>query len=299
MEWADRMNKALDYIERNLAAGKIDYVKAAREAGCSAYQFQRMFSFIADIPLSEYIRRRRMTLAAQELCGSNVKVIDISLNYGYESPEAFTRAFQQIHGFPPSQVRKENAVLKAYPRISFRMAITGGAEINYRIEKKDAFQIYGIERLFPVEWEKHYKAIPEFWDEILQTGEYHRLQNSTGLDEKELEGLVVHAVSGNRFGEDASIFSYTICAFKTPKSRIEGYTVIDVPASTWGIFTTDPHPHNTSEASQAIMKLNAQICTEWLPSSDYDIIDRFSCEVHYFDEAGLQYDEIWVQIQKK
>lgn len=93
MDWLDRMNEAMEYIEVNLTS-KISYDRAAQIACCSTYHFQRMFSFISGVPLSEYIRRRRLTLAAFELKTSDMKVIDVALKYGYESPEAFSRALK-------------------------------------------------------------------------------------------------------------------------------------------------------------------------------------------------------------
>ena len=112
MDWLNRMNKVMDYIEANLA-GEISYDKAAQIACCSTYHFQRMFSFITDIPLSEYIRHRRLTLAAFELQTSDIKVVDVALKYGYESPEAFSRAFKNLHGIVPVSARDIGITLKA------------------------------------------------------------------------------------------------------------------------------------------------------------------------------------------
>ena len=114
MDWLNRMNKAVDYIESNLA-DEISYDKAAQVACCSAYHFQRMFSFITDVPLSEYIRRRRLTLAAFELQTSDIKVVDVALKYGYESPEAFSRVFKNLHGVMPVSARDIGVALKAFP----------------------------------------------------------------------------------------------------------------------------------------------------------------------------------------
>ena len=100
MEWLDRLNDALNYIEDNLQE-EIEYEKAAKIACCSTYHFQRMFSYIAGVPLSEYIRNRRLTMAALDLQNGD-KVIDVALRYGYESPTSFNRAFQKIHGTSPS-----------------------------------------------------------------------------------------------------------------------------------------------------------------------------------------------------
>lgn len=147
MDLLKSMNRALKYIEENLT-NDIDFQEAAKLAFCSEYHFKRMFSFLAGISLSEYIRRRRLTLAAFELKDSNVKVIDIAIKYGYNSPDSFARAFQNLHGINPSKARLNGHSLKAYPRMTFQLTIKGGNEMNYRIEEKEAFRIVGIKKEF-------------------------------------------------------------------------------------------------------------------------------------------------------
>lgn len=146
MEWLERMNRALDYVESNLA-NEIDMNVVAQMACSSSYNFQRMFSFITDVSLIEYIRRRRLTLAAFEIQNSDAKIIDIALKYGYESPVSFARAFQALHGIAPSLAREDGVILKAYPRMSFQISIKGESEMEYRIETKEAFDIFGIETI--------------------------------------------------------------------------------------------------------------------------------------------------------
>ena len=101
MEWIDRMNAAMDYLEEHLT-DKIDVSELARIACCSSFHFQRMFSYMAGVPLGEYVRRRRMTRAAEDLCNGE-RVTDVAARYGYDSPTAFNRAFQSVHGLPPSK----------------------------------------------------------------------------------------------------------------------------------------------------------------------------------------------------
>ncbi|MBW1803327.1 MAG: helix-turn-helix domain-containing protein, partial [Deltaproteobacteria bacterium] len=125
MEWSERLNSAIEYIEDNLT-GVIVTEVAADKALCSSFHFQRIFYVVIGITLGEYIRRRRLTLAATELSSGNSKVIDVALKYGYESPEAFTRAFRHIHGITPQAARESGAPLVAYPRVSFHISIEGG-----------------------------------------------------------------------------------------------------------------------------------------------------------------------------
>ncbi len=124
MEWLSRMNCAIDYMEAHIYE-KMDYAKAAQAACCSLPRFQNIFLFVTDITVSEYVRRRRMALAAKDLICGDIKVIDAALKYGYESPEAFTRSFKSFHGISPTDVRKYGKYID-YPRISFEIKITGG-----------------------------------------------------------------------------------------------------------------------------------------------------------------------------
>lgn len=152
MNLLENMNHALAYLEEHLT-GEIDYREAAKRALCSEYHFKRMFSFLAGLPLSEYVRRRRLTLAAFDLQSSQLKIIDIALNYGYSSPDAFTKAFQQFHGVLPSEARTAGPSLKSFPRMTFQLIIRGGNEMNYRIEEKEAFHIVGIKKRVPIIFE--------------------------------------------------------------------------------------------------------------------------------------------------
>lgn len=144
MEWLDSMNAALDYIEAHIE-DRIDIVEAARIACSLLSRFQRMFTFITDITVTEYIRRRRMSLSACELLNSDIKIIHLAMKYGYDSPAAFTRAFQAFHGIPPTSVRKLR-IHTDYPRISFQITMNGG---NFNMGTKPLVRIeeHGRERV--------------------------------------------------------------------------------------------------------------------------------------------------------
>lgn len=149
MDSLTRLNEALNYVEENLLY-TVDMKEVARIACCSEYHFTRMFSFLSGVTFSEYIRRRRLTLAAMELGRNDSKIIDLALKYGYTSPDSFTRAFQSMHGVTPSEVRDHSPSLKAFPRMTFQLSIQGGSEMNYRIEEKEAFRIVGISERVPI-----------------------------------------------------------------------------------------------------------------------------------------------------
>ncbi len=285
MEWLERLNQSISYIENNLA-GEISYKEAAKIACCSSFHFQRMFSYIAGVSLAEYIRRRRMTLAAFELQNTKTKVIDLALKYGYDSPTSFSRAFQNIHGLSPSGAKNEGVNLKAYPCITFLISIKGDVEMNYRIEKKEAFRIVGAKKHFDLNIEENFKEIPQFWGEVFQNGMFVEISKLSNQ-----EPLGVLGVSACMNGKD---FDYYI-ACATNKPIPQNMYEYQVPETTWAIFECiGPMPN-------AIQELQKRIITEWLPTSGYEYADAPDIEVYPAgDTSSPNYKcEVWLPITKK
>lgn len=280
------MNNAIAYIENHLQ-DKMDYEKVSQTACCSVYHFQRMFTYIAGIPLSEYVRRRKMTLAAFELQNSGIKVIDLALKYGYDSPEAFARAFQTLHGITPTSARKPGANIKAYPRISFQITIKGDSEMNYRIVPHEAFQVYGIERIFDTKDAENLKEIPAFWQELMQNGDFGLLMKSANYPGS------VNAICGYR-NMDGTRFPYMPCILKTPLSDTTGYKVVDVPAATWAVFVNEPHSLDLTAAET--QKLISRVYSDWLPTSNYEIVPGYEFEMYYDTIDGKCYEEAWYRV---
>lgn len=297
MEWIERMNRVIDYIETNLTE-KVEMSEAARMACCSSYQFQRMFSFITDVTLSEYIRRRRLTLAALELQHSGAaKVIDIALKYGYESPVSFARAFNSLHGITPAMARQEGIALKAYPRLSFLITIKGAEAMNYRIETKESFEVFGIEGVFSTNEGGESMLTPaKLWEQSHANGDVKRLEARSGnLPSFVSQNLYpVHAVcSYRKTGPDT--FPYMLCAFKDRASNTDGYTSVIIPAHTWVIFSSEPHPWD--QFGETIETLYKRYYTEWLPTAGYEQVDGIEFEM-YGAKEGLNYIELWFAIRK-
>ncbi|MFR1708643.1 MAG: helix-turn-helix domain-containing protein [Clostridium sp.] len=295
MELLERMNRAVEYIETNLT-NKIGYEKVANEIGYSIHHFQRMFSFITDISMAEYVRRRRMTMAAFELQNSSMKVIDIALKYGYESPEAFARAFQNLHGITPTVARNKGIGLKAYPRISFQISIKGVSEMKYRIETRKDFQVYGIERIFDISNDENLREIPRFWNEVLSNGECDKLAESTGNLNNQGELCPVNAVCDYKKTEGTT-FPYMIYALKSNKSDTRGYKVVEVPSATWAIFTSEEY--DMGDVSIAFQDLNKRAHTEWLPTSTYNKLEGYDLEMYYEKSNGKGYCESWIRVESK
>ena len=296
MDWLARMNATMDYVEENLC-GEIDYAVLERLACCSAHTFFKMFSYVADVSLAEYIRRRRLTLAALELQGGGVKVIDVALKYGYESPTSFARAFSALHGLTPTQAKKGGAELKAYPRISFQMAITGREHLNYRLEKKPAFSVFGMEGLFRMDESGEPPRTPaDLWAAAHASGAIAKLDADAGS----LPAFVgqnmdrVHAICSYK-AVPAGEFAYMICAFADDDSQTKGYTVLDVAAHTWVIFPSGKF--KWADFDGVIEGLYKRFFAEWLPASGYEQVDGLDMEIYGGDAEFGQF-ELWFAVRK-
>lgn len=248
MNWYEQMNKAIEYIEDNLC-GSIDFGDIAKIICQSPANFQRTFSIVTGISIFEYIRRRRMTLAAFDMQNSNNKVIDIAMKFGYESPEAFTRSFKEIHGVSPTAARKEGIELKTFPRITFLLTIKGDIAMDYRIESKEAFNVYGIEGIFTPEDGKNLRDIPKFWQDCMEDGRYANLVDSTHESLSRLHTVCDYRDTGG------NTFPYMIFTYRTKDSDTTGFTEVTIPAATWAIFKSEKHTQEqTAGVLQSLIK---------------------------------------------
>ncbi len=285
MDWLDHMNAAIDYIEERLE-DEIDYNEAAKIACCSLFHFQRMFSFVAGMGLSDYVRQRRMTLAAFDLLNSSEKIIDIAMKYGYTSPTAFTRAFINMHGIAPSMIRVHGVPLSSFPRITFHLSVLGGKEMKYRIEEKPTMRFVGKKEAITNKGGANFARVPQIWEELCKDGSYAQIM---ALSNQEPSGVM--GICAN-FRE--SDFDYFI-ASATDKDIPEGMEELKVAAGLWVVFEcVGPMP----DAIQAVWK---RIYSEWFPSSGYEHAGTAEIE-WYSDGDGSAADyqsEIWIPIQKK
>ncbi|MCY9667172.1 AraC family transcriptional regulator [Paenibacillus alginolyticus] len=290
MDLLTNMNGALRYIEDNLA-NDIDFKEVARCAFCSEYHFKRMFSFLAGISLSEYIRRRRLTLAAFELKASKVKVIDVAVKYGYNSSDSFARAFQSLHGITPSEARNNGHSLKAYPPMTFQLSIKGGNEMIYRIEEKEAFRIVGIKIRIPIQFNGVNPEIASMWKSL--DGE--TINNLKNLSNVEPMGLLSASTnfSEGRMEEKGKLDHYIGVA--TTTECPDHLTQLDVSASTWAVFEAiGPFP-------DTLQNVWGRIYSEWFPSSNYEAIE--GPEILWNENKDVTSptfkSEIWIPILKK
>ncbi len=279
MDWIDQLNACLDYVEEHLT-DEVDPAALANIACCSVFQFQRIFTCLAKVPLGEYVRRRRMTQAALEL-GRGAKVLDTALKYGYDSPTAFNRAFQQVHGIPPSFARRQAVKLKSYPPIRFRIIIQGEVEMNYRIETKEAFTVLGVERTF--QHETAFADIPPFWDEFFAQGHGKTVMGEMGI-----------CVDENKSGPS---FTYLIADRCAPDAAVpQGFTKLTIPTLTWAVF------EGQGALPDALQRLNRRIWEEWFPASkDYTFGPGYNVELYIHGDMDSEdyCFEIWIPVVAK
>lgn len=279
MEWAERLNQCIDYIEGHLTE-KIDHEMLAEMMNCPAYYFQRMFFYMTGISLVGYIRRRRMSLAAVEL-QEGAKVIDVALKYGYESPTAFNRAFQAVHGFPPSFAKKGKAELKSYSAIRFSLSIRGAQELKFRVEEKEAFTIVGRSCPLSRELEENFRNIPQKWDEALAGGMLARLISFNDQAPGGLLGVSVH---------DAADWKYYIAVSSTADNG--DFEKREIPSATWVVFSG-------RGSNRSLQDLERRVIMEWLPSSGYEYALIPDIEVYIKADPEDAIYEYWLPVIKR
>lgn len=300
MDWITGMQKAIDYIEEHLTE-EIDYEIVAAQSYSSSYHFQRVFSILCGLTLGEYIRNRRLSLAGIELATSNVKVVDVALKYGYESPDSFAKAFQKFHEITPSQARSNRGLIKSFSRLSIKISLEGGSVMNYRIEKKPQIVFTG--------YKKRFTGKP---DERLE--QEHDFYVSTRVNQYILSGISRNCDTSYNImcnfddkGYDFYIASILDEFSTNNMDKVLGeeeskrFEKIIVPEGLYLVCETekDKYPVMLFE------ELRRKMISEWLPSSGYELSEAPEiAAIHWFYQEGNEslnssrYVELWIPIQK-
>ena len=277
MDWLEAVRGAVDYIEAHLMED-ISAEDAAQAVYLSPFHFQRGFRALSGYSVGEYIRGRRLYLAALELIRTDARVIDMALKYGYETPESFSKAFRRFHGMSPAEVKAARRILRPFLPLKITLTVQGGTNMDVRYETIQKFKVVGISRRFKNEGS--YRAIPAWYDELRQQGVLDTL------------GEFAICVDDN----GAEDFAYWVVARYYGAEIPEGQEVMELPTATWAIFTaTGPLPG-------ALQTVNTQIFSEWLPGNpDWELDASISVE-HYLpgNTAAADYkSEIWIPVKKK
>ncbi|MGL4991383.1 MAG: AraC family transcriptional regulator [Sarcina sp.] len=275
--WIEGITNAIAYIEDNLT-GDIDMNEIADKAYVSSFYFQKIFNVLCGFTVGEYIRNRRLTLAAQELCSTNIKVMNVALKYGYDSPDSFARAFIKFHGISPSTAREKGSKLNSFAPLKIKLTLEGGTMLEYKIVEKAQFTVMGRLRKFNTE--TSYGEIPKFWKEHM----------------KSEESKVVCGMYGICMDSDEKHFDYLIADNYIPGNEIpKGFEIRVIPAGTWAIFPC------RGALPKALQDVNTKIWSEWLPSCKaYKLIGNYNIEMYtpYSGDEDDDYNEIWIPVER-
>ena len=288
MDWMKQLNEVMDYIDINLQS-EISYDRISEIACCSIYNFQRMFSYIAQTSLSEYIRNRRLTLAAFDIIKGNERIIDVALKYGYDSQDAFSRAFRNFHGVLPSTVRNEPVMLKSCPKLSFQITMKGAEKMKYQIEQWPAFQVAGISHR--IKTNRAFELVPQIWEKAWKKGTMKKFMQF--FPDYRPSGFLGIATGGGWGSTDEMDYILAVTnhvdipdCYHAPVP--EGMTVFSYPAATWVIINAD------GEIPKAVQDVYQKFYYEWLPRSGYKLSDLpvFEC---YLQE---DHQEVWIAVEE-
>ncbi|AGP52541.1 AraC family transcriptional regulator [Streptomyces rapamycinicus] len=283
----ERLNEALDHIESRLDQ-RIEVAELARIAMTSEYHFRRLFSALAGISLSEYVRRRRLTLAGAEVLAGERTLLEIAVRYGYGSGEAFARAFRAMHGVGPGEARRAGASLSSQPRMSFRLIVEGSSSMRYRVVEKDRFQVVGKKVRVPLVHEGVNPGIAEFIRGIGQ----ETIRRIAALSDQEPEGIL--GVSDNldpsrAEGTELDYYHGVVTGAAAP----EDLDTLAVPAGTWAVF------ENSGPFPQALQYLWRDVFTQWFPSNPYQSRPGPEILRTRLSQDGARADaELWIPVER-
>ncbi|MGS2616016.1 GyrI-like domain-containing protein [Micromonospora sp. LZ34] len=283
----ERLNQAMEHIERHLDQ-RIEVAELARIAVTSEYHFRRLFSALAGMPLSEYIRRRRLTVAGAEVLAGERTLLEVAVRYGYGSTEAFARAFQAVHGVGPGEARRTGAALRSQPRMSFRLVVEGSSSMRYRIVRKDEFRLVGRKARVPLVHEGMNPAIVAFVKGI----DPETVRRIESLSDQEPQGIVNVSdnLAGSRVeGTELDYWHGVVTGADAPADL----DALTVPAGTWAVFET------SGAFPQALQYLWRDVFTQWFPSNPYRTRPGPEISRTRLSADGKEADaELWIPVER-
>ena len=293
MDWSQRLNAALEYLENTQS--EPDLERAAALAHCSLFHFLRMFEVVSGLTAGEYSRRRRLSRAAIDLAAGQERVIDVAFRYGYESPEAFAKAFKRLFGITPSEARGPGAPLTTWPPLRVAAVLEGSQEMRFRIVENEGLTVAGWALRTSCLMDKNQHEIPRFWTENLAAGRVQALARwSVSLGHV---GLCCEWDRGR--GELTYVIGVDVAADRAPLP--EGTREFRLLPATYAVFeSVGPMPHT-------IQNVWRRAFHEWFPTSgwehagspDFEVYPRFPADDPRGDVASPQcYSEVWIPIRK-
>ena len=292
MDWITGIQKAIDYTEVHLLE-EIDYETVAKEAYSSSFHFQRLFRFLCGFTLGDYIRMRRLSLAAEDLTRGREKIIDVALRYGYDTPESFSRAFARFHGVTPTEAKRGGQV-RTFTPLSVKLILTGGSKMEYRIEKPGPVQVVCKRRqVTKPENARGIEDITEFWNECGKDGSMGRIVGYFPKEPK-LKGLLGICFSAEL---DGNQFPYGIgVEYDGRPMEDEDLEIVTIPAYTYAVFPC------RGRMPKSFQDTYHKIVTEFFPqSARYQYGSGAELEVYpsqNIDDPNY-YCEIWIAVNEK
>ncbi|MFF9351388.1 GyrI-like domain-containing protein [Streptomyces sp. NPDC014734] len=282
----ERLNQAMEHIEEHLDQ-RIEAAELARIAMTSEYHFRRMFSALAGMPLSEYIRRRRLTFAGAEVLAGDRTLLDVAVRHGYGSGEAFARAFRAMHGVGPGEARRTGAVLRSQPRMSFRLVVEGSSSMRYRIVEKEAFRVVGRKARVPLVHEGANPAIAEFV-RGLDKDTVRRVGELSDQEPRGIVGVSDDLAASRAEGTELDYYHGVVTGVDAP----EDLDALEVPAGSWAVFeSSGPFP-------QALQYLWRDVFTQWFPSNPYRSRPGPEILRTRLSQDGARADaELWIPVE--
>ncbi len=285
MDWVAAIDKAIAYIEDNITED-ITPDSIARHVNISPFYFQQGFRLLCGYTITEYIRSRRLALAAGELASGSVKVIDAAMKYRYASPDSFAKAFTRFHGVTPSMAQAKGTVLKSFAPLKIKLSLEGGYTMDYKFTNKDSFTVMGTLKTFSYDEAK--TAVPAYWEEHFEKGRGRHVCGMFGINMDETMGQ--------------SQFDYMIADLYDPVKGVPaGFVTRTIPPFTWAVFPCK------GAMPDAIHTVSAGIFSQWLPAQrDYEFAAGYFIEM--YDDASKYpkgtadenyYSEIWIPVKKK
>lgn len=283
------LNALIDRIEEGIGGGDdIDIAAVAREHTTTEYHLRRMFSALASMPVSEYVRRRRMTLAAGDLARSEDDLLAIAVRHGYGSTEAFGRAFRSVHGTSPGDVRRDGGPLRTQPILRFRLTVEGNTPMDVTITDRPAFVLAGYAADVPLVYEGVNPHIQEHIASIAPD-EHGRLKS---LSSTEPAGILAVTDDLEPGASEGATLTYLHGVAVTAESEVPAdLTTIAVAAGPWAVFHSDgPHP-------ETLQRTWAATATDWFPSNPWRLRPGPSI-VRYLEFTGASARcELWLPIE--
>ncbi|MFF1798671.1 GyrI-like domain-containing protein [Kitasatospora sp. NPDC086009] len=284
----EQVNRAMEYVEEHLD-GVIDVGELARIARTSEYHFRRMFSALAGMPLSEYVRRRRLTVAGAEVLAGERTLLDVAVRYGYTSGEAFARAFRAMHGVGPGEARRGGVVLRSQPRMSFRLVVEGSSSMEYRIVEKPGFRVVGRRARVPLVHEGVNPAIAAFIRGIAP----EVVDRIAALSDQDPDGVVsVTEFFSDSREEGVELDYYHAVVAGADVVVPEDLDVREVPAGTWAVFSV------TGAFPQALQEMWRDVYTQWFPSNPYETRPGPEILRTRFLADGVAEAQLWTGVER-